>query len=373
MLNRRHLLAAGAAALAPGLGWAGAGSPAYLAAARHGDGRYWLHGLSEAGDSLFALPLPDRGHAAAAHPTRPLAVAFARRPGRFALIIDCAAGRAIARLDAPPGRDFSGHGAFSAEGAALFTVENDHDRGEGVLGVWDSATWQRRGEVRTGGVGPHEAILSADGRHVIVANGGILTGPDSGRAKLNVPDMRPSVALVEVATGRLDRLVEPEPALRLNSLRHLAVRSDGTVAVAAQWEGDPFDAPPLLALLRPGAAAFDWCPAPTDRAARGYAGSVAFSGDGRRVAWTSPRGGLVQLFDTETGQPGALLRCPDGCGIAALGQGLAVTDGLGGIWRVDGTDRPVPARLAAHPCAWDNHLVRIRSGRPAAVEVVGRV
>ena len=88
----------GTAGLIPSIGWAAAGSPDYLAAAALPAGGYCLVGITAAGGECFRLPLPDRGHAAAAHPERPEAVAFARRPGTFALVIDCAEGREIARL-----------------------------------------------------------------------------------------------------------------------------------------------------------------------------------------------------------------------------------------------------------------------------------
>lgn len=354
MLTRRTLLAGAGASLAAGPGWAEAGGPVFLAAARHADGRFYLHGLGPDGASRFALPLPARGHAAAAHPQLPLAVAFARRPGLFALVIDCARGIVLVRLTPPPARDFGGHGAFSADGALLFTTETNHGSGDGILGVWDTASWARVGEAPTGGIGPHEAVLSADGRHVIVANGGYLTRPESGRTALNDGQLRPSIARMSMNDWRLDALIEPDPSLRRNSLRHLAVRADGTVAVAAQWAGDLREAPPLLALIRPGADRLTWVPTPSDAMVRGYAGSVAFSGDGRHVAFTAPRGGLVQVMDTNSGAAVIAPRRADICGLAPLGDGLAATDGLGGVWRL-GDDGLAP--LAMAPVAWDNHLV----------------
>ena len=90
-MQRRAFLATLAAACAPRLTWAEVGSPAFLAAGKEGEG-FVLHGLSAAGQSLFQIALPGRGHAAAAHPTRAEAVAFARRPGTFALVLDCGTG-----------------------------------------------------------------------------------------------------------------------------------------------------------------------------------------------------------------------------------------------------------------------------------------
>ena len=71
------LLATG---LIPGPTWADAGDPALLAAGLRPDGRYVLCGLDRQGQIRFEVELPGRGHAAAAHPTRPEAVTFAPVP-----------------------------------------------------------------------------------------------------------------------------------------------------------------------------------------------------------------------------------------------------------------------------------------------------
>ena len=129
----------GTATLIPRIGWAAAGGAATIWR-RPGcrTGSFWLLGLTEAGAETFRLPLPDRGHAAAAHPQRPEAVAFARRPGTFALVIDCAEGREVARLHSPEDRHFYGHGAFTPDGRLLFTTENAIAEGTGRLGIWDA-------------------------------------------------------------------------------------------------------------------------------------------------------------------------------------------------------------------------------------------
>ena len=49
-------------------GWAAAGGPSYLAAARTPAGDFALVGLDTEGQIAFDIPLPARGHAAAAHP-----------------------------------------------------------------------------------------------------------------------------------------------------------------------------------------------------------------------------------------------------------------------------------------------------------------
>lgn len=254
MTTRRHFLAglAASAGLATTGSWAAAGAPDFLSAARFPDGSYQLAGLSRDGQILFTLPLPDRGHAAAAHPHRAEAVAFARRPGDFALVIDCITGRERARLTAPAGRHFYGHGVFTRDGARLYTTENAYEAGDGVIGVWDAETLERIGEFPSGGVGPHDMALLADEQTLVVANGGIETHPSSGRAKLNIPVMAPNLSFLGLDGTLLER-IDLAPELHKNSIRHLAVGADGTVAFAMQWQGGD-EVVPLLGLHLRGKA-----------------------------------------------------------------------------------------------------------------------
>lgn len=370
-ITRRGFLAGAgtglaAASIAPGASWAEIGGPAYLAAARNTSGGYRLVGLDSVGERLFDLPLPDRGHAAAAHPARAEAVFFARRPGTFALVVDCGAGRVAAALTSPPGRHFYGHGAFSADGGTLYTCENDCETGEGRIGVWDAADgYSRLGSVASGGIGPHEVVLAPDGATLAVANGGIRTHPATGREKLNIPTMAPNLTYLRARDGARIATVEPPAELRLNSLRHLAVAPDGLVAIAAQWQGAPEDGVPLLALHRPGAPALAFAEADPLflRAMRGYAGSIAFDGAGRRAAITGPRGGLLMAWDAD-GAPAGEWHRADVCGVAPAerdrGGGWTATDGLGGVTRL-GANLDVQ-RSTGNRLAWDNHLVAIAGG-----------
>ena len=359
MATRRGVLGGMLAALAPAPGWAEAGDPAWLAAARPGDGSYRLLGLDASGAEVFRLPLPDRGHAAAAHPFRPEAVAFARRPGRFAVVLDCRDGRVTAELASPPGRHFYGHGAYSADGALLLTTENDYEAGRGVIGVWDVATgYLRVEELGSGGTGPHEMLRLPDGGFA-VANGGIETHPDTDREILNEATMRPNLTFL-TASGGVAEVVTLEPALRLNSIRHLAVRGDGLVAAAMQWQGAPEARPPLLGVFRKGAAA-QLLEAPGEEHARmqGYAGSVAFSGDGTMVAITSPKGGVMQVWDADTGDFLGSYADPDICGVATGPDGFCITTGAGVVAGLAGI---TPMWRVAGGPVYDNHLVAISPG-----------
>ena len=107
-----------------------------------------------------------------------------------------------------------------------------------MLGLYDAADGYRRvGEVDAAGIGPHDIALLPDGRTLAVANGGILTLPETGRAMLNVDSMQPSLNLIEAASGRLVDAQRLAPELHQLSIRHLAQAPDGLIAAGMQWEG----------------------------------------------------------------------------------------------------------------------------------------
>ncbi|OWU84603.1 twin-arginine translocation pathway signal [Oceanicola sp. 22II-s10i] len=356
MTTRRAFLASLAAATAaPRLGWAAAGSPDWLGAAKEPDGSYGLHGIRTDGSVAFSIPLPARGHAGAAHPKRAEAVAFARRPGHYALVIDCLTGVVARELTPPEGHQFNGHGAYSQDGRWLFTSEQMAADSAGRVGVWDvGAGYRRVRDVATGGIGPHELRLMPDGETLVVANGGIATDPED-RTKLNIETMAPSLVYLSTDGALLEQVVL-EPDLSQNSIRHLAVRGDGLVAFAMQWEGGAGAATPLLGLHRQGGAVvLAEAPLAEQMLMKGYAGSVALSGSGREVAITSPKGGRLHRFAVDGTFLGAMARA-DVCGLATHPAGYLASDGLGGLLTVD-ADGARP--LARGEMAWDNHLVAL--------------
>jgi uncharacterized protein len=350
MATRRAFLAGLAAATLPRLSWADAGNPAYLAAAKLPDDAYALHGLSAAGETLFTIPLPARGHAACAHPTRAQAVAFARRPGTYALVLDAFTGSIAHRLTPPAGHQFNGHGAYAADGSVLFTSEQVADGSAGRLGMWDTQTYTRIGDIATGGIGPHDVRLLPGGG-LVVANGGIDTDP-TDRTKLNITTMQPNLAYLD-AGGRLIDIVMLPPDLHQNSIRHLALFGGG-VAFALQWEGDTAETPPLLGIHRAGSSPSLHALPETDAPAmKNYAGSIAVSGD--MVALTSAPGGVVARF-TLDGTPLPLTRRTDASGIAPHADGFLLSDGTGNVSLLSPTGvQP----LTTQPLAWDNHLVAL--------------
>jgi uncharacterized protein len=348
MATRRAVLAGLGALIVPQRSWADAGMPVMLAAGMTDAGPV-LAGLSAGGRETFRLALPARGHAAAGHPTRPLAVAFARRPGQFALVIDCVTGAEVARLAPPNGSVFSGHGAFLDGGDLLATAEQLAETSSGRIGLWDVADgFRRMGDMDSSGIGPHEIAALPDGS-LLVANGGIATDRQD-RRKLNLSTMRPNLTRLSARGEVLSQDTLPANLHQL-SIRHIAP-CPGGAAIALQWEGDPAELPPVLALW--SAAGLTLAPGGPEvwAAFQGYGGSVAATESGQ-IALSSAPGGAVAL----TGRDGhvvALHRRADLSGVASVPEGMRATDGSGAVWDLSAEGLTLLSRGGPQ---WDNHLI----------------
>lgn len=333
--------------------------PTLMSSARGIDGRDYAVGWHPDAGVLWQSVLPARAHGPAISPDRRVGAFPGRRPGSYVHLLDPEDGRTLAQWQAPADRSFQGHAAFTADGRMLFTTEVRYDDsyadGEsGVLGIWDVASGKRLGEIASHGIEPHEIRLMADGRTLVVANGGILTSPDTRRAKLNIGAMDTSLVYIDAAGGTLLEKAAPPDALRRLSLRHLAETRDGAVLIAAQYQGNPADKVPLMAVHRRGAS-LDWLTVTPEetRALRQYCGSIGATDDGRYVV-TSPVGGLA--LSGREGETDALrLDRPDVCGLAIAGDRVLLTTGFGDVLRlsVDGTLH----QLAREAIQWDNHAV----------------
>jgi hypothetical protein len=362
VIDRRSLLSGAGACLAAGLAPRPAAALAtsealVLAPAMRADGSFAVMILGEGGDLIREVALPARGHDLALHRDSGRGVAFARRPGTFAVAFDILARRPPQVFVARSDRHFFGHGAYSADGNLLFATENDFAAGTGIIGIYDATNaYARIGEFPTRGVGTHEAILLPDGKTLAIANGGIETHPEYGREMLNLPTMDPSLAFVDfdghlVAHHRL-----PADHHQL-SIRHMALGADGTIWFGTQWEGDPLAPPPLVgrASIEAGLALVEM-PALELNDMRRYVGAMAASRDGTLISASAPRGGHVVHFSAETGRYVGRTAMADSSGVtgygektvlASNGEGLIVEIEAGGARR-ELTNRP--------GIAFDNHL-----------------
>lgn len=310
-----------------------------------------------------------RGHGGAQHPNteqKPHSVLmFGRRPSNESIEVDLLTGDVTARFTARPDRHFYGHGAFSADGKTLFTVEAGISNGVGVIGIRDAETYQWLGEYSSYGVGPHQLMLMPNGRELVVANGGILTRPESGREKLNLSTMRSTLAYIDIETGKLNSEWQvPEPKA---SIRHLDVAEDGTVAIAMQVQRGVCGHENIVALTavhKPGQPIklLDQ-PEMVIEQMDDYVGSVAIHGDSRVAGFTSPRGDVVGFWNIDSGEYKGYHALRDVCGIAVSKQDSAfiVTNSYGMVHTIDAHSLQERVALRKHypGMAWDNHMLTL--------------
>ncbi|WP_422378733.1 DUF1513 domain-containing protein [Roseibium sp.] len=334
--------------------------PLFISAFQQADGAYGVGIVDDLGQILAKVSLPGRGHGVAVSPDKRCLVAFARRPGTFAVVIRPFREQEPRALTAEPGRHFFGHGCFSADGRLLYAVENDFDNARGVLGVYDMSgrDMRRLGELDTGGIGPHDLLLTPDGKTLIVANGGIETHPDKGREKLNLETMSPSVVFLDRETGDILAEHRLEKDLHQLSLRHMALDAEGRAWVGGQFEGPETETPPLVGVFsRDRSPVLMETPIKTASELQNYIGSVTANRAGDVIATSAPRGAQTLFWNAATGDYLGTQSIADGCGVAPIDQGsFLVSDGNGALSLV--TDPQDPAEILARPpgISWDNHM-----------------
>ena len=322
MRRREFLIGLGALLGTPGLARAAPARTTLAAAWQAGDRNQVgildqdsARGLQIAG----ALDVPTRAHGLLRERDGAL-LAVARRPGDWLLRWN-RSGRAIAWRWIEPRRAFSGHVLASADGLTLYTTEMNLDTGAGLIGVRDAASLEKHAEWSTHGIDAHELVRdAADEDHLLVANGGIPTRPETGRAKRDLDHMDSSLVRLDGATGEL--VGEWRLTDRRLSLRHLAWSGKGPGAIlgiALQAEHDDAEArasAPVLATF--DGRSLQVASAPVQLA--GYGGDITASGGLFAVSCTRAQG--VAFYGAD-----GVWR-----GFAPLPDACALLDSTGEIW-----------------------------------------
>ena len=351
---RRQMLAGGAA-------WVGLALARPIAAAADtrivttwSDARGNHHlGLIGVGDGvaqvLASRELPTRAHGLACAADGSVLV-VARRPGDWLLRWHPDGSRPSKLLWAEADRRFNGHVLTGPDPHRLYTTEIELETGEGRLVERDAATLTERDAWSTHGLDPHDMEWLPDGQ-LLVANGGIRTLAETGRAKLDTGRMDPSLVRIDPARGALTgqwRLADH----RL-SLRHLAAHASGRIGVALQAEHEDASdraTAPLLACFDPHADRLEVVASAHSGA--GYAGDIAASADGWLVS--CPRDGEVLALPVGGG-PVRRLPFDEVCALAAERDARRVW--MSGKGQVRCTTRRSAAVVLPAGCTFDNHAV----------------
>ncbi len=270
--------------------------------------------------------VPTRAHGVQALADGTL-LAVAKRPGDW--LMRWAAGRSDAAQWqwAEPGRAFNGHAIVSPDGQRIYTTETHLDIGQGLVGVRDARTLAKLGEWPTFGMDPHELVWDTSTStpaqpNLIVANGGIPTQPETGRAKLHLQAMDSSIVRLDARSGEL--LGQWRLSDQRLSLRHLAwqvAASDAgrspVLGIALQAEHDSSEqkqSAPVLALFDGSALRT----APAVGTTHGYGGDIAALPNGWAVS--CPHVHSVAVFDA-AGQWREWLPLPHACALATTALG----------------------------------------------------
>ncbi len=365
-LSRRTFIAGAAFALA-GAGGAllrsgGRRSGTLLSAFEDARGDQYVGGLSLDQERIFGARVPMRAHGCAVDPLDPQRVLFfARRPGTHAFELRRDSMQVQKAFTTGEGRHLAGHGVFSRDGGLLFTPEHDYENIRGVIAVRDARTFRVVNEIDACGLDPQEIAWLPDGRTLLVANGGILTHPETFRRKLNIPTMDPSLCLIDSASG--ERLDQQRLADHLLSIRHLALAEDGTAVVGLQYEGERAKSPGVVAMYRPGAKLrLLTAPRSDLQKFNGYVSSLAISEAHDVIAAACPYGAGVACWALSNERYLGFIEAGEVYGLSRL------TDGSLAASRRDGAALEFEQRrLRSHflkfdscaPIRWDDHWVAV--------------
>ncbi|MCQ1573643.1 DUF1513 domain-containing protein [Neorhizobium galegae] len=321
----------------------------YASGFRAPDGSFGVATVSERGEIIDRVALPARAHGMAYSTATGRTVAFARRPGTFAMVFDPSRQTEPVMITSPEGRHFYGHGHFSPDGTRLYASENDFDGNRGMIGVYDARDKFRRiGEFDAHGIGTHDMTVSDDGKLLVIANGGIETHPDFGRTKLNVDRMEPSLVLLHAKTGALIQRHRLPASLKRLSTRHLDIAENDRIWFACQWEGARNALPPLAGWFSKGEdLSFVSLPEETTIRLGNYVGAIAVNRRDGVVGLTSPVGGAAVTLDAKTGAVVKEEAIRDAAGVAPAAHGIAVSS-------YDGKFNETRSQVA-----WDQHIARL--------------
>ncbi len=354
LIDRRSFIRAAGLTFVAGLAPRGAfalsrADAVYASGLKRADGRFAIGLVSETGELIDEIALPGRVHGLCHSKATGLSVAFARRPGTFAVVFDSQSQIEPRIIHAPDERHYFGHGAFSPDGRLFYASENDFAANRGMIGIYDTRSeFARIGEIPAHGIGTHDMTVTDDGSMLVIANGGIETHPDFGRTKLNLDHMEPSLVLADAKTGALiEKHTLPAELSRL-STRHLDIAADGRIWFACQYEGPRTDRPPLVGHFGKGEGlSLIHLPEDTTDRLGNYVGAIAVNRSEGLVGIASPKNGLWAVLDGNDGRLLSETSLTDAAGIAASPASFAVSSYRGDFL---GTQSPV---------AFDQHITRL--------------
>lgn len=363
--KRRHLVALALGSCLPRLSSAFTAdahpSTTRMLAAWQSDSNHYIGLIDLASSSAMSqarvahrLPVPTRAHGLLVEAGGSV-LAAARRPGDWLVRWHPFSGKTRWQWIEDDAR-FNGHVMASPDGHTLWTTETDRESGQGCVALRNAINLAKTTTFATQGMDPHEMLVlprrvgQVPAGTLLVANGGIPTQPETGRAKRDLDRMDASLVALDGGSGRVVgqwRLSDP----RL-SIRHLAWDPlSSRVGIALQAEHDDVQARQAAPVL----AVWDGHSLQTaseQPALAGYGGDIcAWPEGGFLVSCT--RADQVTLFDSN----GAWQRSD------SLTEACALTSSSSGWWAAgrtnalqgSGSSLAGSQNLLPAKCRIDNH------------------
>lgn len=344
-----------------------------ISAAGNSDVNYSLAWITENNETVNHALSGFRGHSVVQHPIKKnTALLVARRPGTRVIECDFSSGEIREAFSCRKNHHLFGHACFDRSGSIIITCEADYKHNAGKIVLRDTLNYKVIEEYSSHGIGPHEIKFlpkNAINKEnvIVIANGGLLTHPDSGRKVLNTNTMFSSLDYMDLATGELiDRQRVPESKA---SIRHIDVAQDGTVAISMQLQREATGHThlvPLTATHRLGSAIkLLEEPQAIVQQLNDYVGSVAISKQSRIAGFTSPRGNIVAFWNIDNGNYQGYHRLHDVCGITTDTdqQHFFISNSQGEIRKLNAhtLQELKQHRIQTPGIHWDNHLSAIHA------------
>jgi hypothetical protein len=317
----------------------------------------------------ISIPVNFRGHGLNQHPTKKqFLVMIARRPGTSGIVINTTTGKRSHTFHSQTNQHMHGHACYSADGGFLYTTESNFKTGEGLIVVRETKHYQVVLTYSSGGIGPHELALMPDNKTLVVANGGLLTHPDSGREILNLESMESNLSYINSENGKLIKRVSlnhKDIDFSKASIRHLDVAEDGTVAIALQVQRAAMGHEQLipLAILHKPGKKLEILNAPDQllRKLNDYIGSVKINLKNKTAAFTSPKADMAMFWNTDTLELKYFYIFHDVCGLSVSNDQkyFILSNSLGKIRYINSKTllEDKTKRLSYPGKRWDNHLL----------------
>lgn len=315
-----------------------------------------------------------RGHGICQNPSMPgQVIMMSRRPGFQGLVFSLNQESMASTFDCKAGHHFQGHSCFSKDGSLLYSTESDSKTGKGIISVRETKTFQQVTQFESYGIGPHQIELMPDGDTLVIANGGLLTLPESGRKILNLATMDSSLTYINRHTGNLvsqhrltKDLINNELDMRKASIRHLDVATDGSVVIGLQVQRTAMENDqlvPLAAIHKNNQLQLLTAPNSLIRQLNDYMGSVKVNNQTRTVGYTSPRGNLAVFWSLDDLSLQAFHNFHDVCGLSlsADNKHFILSNSAGKIRFIDSKllTEDKAQRLYFADQSWDNHMLNI--------------